>query len=126
MMKFPSILADARSRAFFAAAAASAVLAASQPAPAQPSPTPSAHATPATARQSGFGTRIHRPANFTSTVSSAACNRRAAGVGTAGNTMGPNGATASNTLVAVPIGGGDPKSATQQQQITEACNHHRH
>jgi hypothetical protein len=69
--------------------------------------------------------KLHRPANSSSHVSSAACNRRAAGPGTPG-ALGPNGASASQTLVAIPIGGGNVATATQQQQITEACAHRRH
>jgi hypothetical protein len=89
------------------------------------SPTPAANASPRTVRQAGgFSTTIRRPAGTTA-VSGAACNRRSPGANGSQGTLGPNGASTSQTLISVPIGGGNVASATQQHQISEACAHQR-
>ena len=63
-------------------------------------------------------------------VSAAQCTSRAATMptttGGATGTLGPNGPSQSQTIVAVPIGSGDVATATRQQQIAEACAHVRH
>ena len=58
-------------------------------------------------------------------MSAAACNARAAAMPGSAGTLGPNGSSQSQTIVAVPIGGG-AAAATQQRQIADACARRRH
>jgi hypothetical protein len=90
-----------------------------------PSPSPSGPKTPKPAIHALSG-QGHNGGNRPRHVSSAACNRRSVSTTSSGGTMGPNGASTSQTLIAVPIGGGNVASATEQQRIAEACAHQRH
>lgn len=56
-------------------------------------------------------------------VSAASCNGRAAVMPGSNGTLGPNGASRSQTVVAVPLGAGsgDTAAATRRQQIDDAC-----
>jgi hypothetical protein len=102
-------------------ACAAATARAQTPTPGANNPKPTAK--PAVHALSGQG---HNGGNRPRHVSAAACNRRAVGTTSAGGTMGPNGAGTSQTLIAVPIGGGNIASATERQRIAEACAHQRH
>jgi hypothetical protein len=96
-----------------------------------------AFATPAAAEQSpgpapsGFGhaarfsSKVQLPDGAVSSVSSSACSRSTVTVNNSQGALGPNGATKSQTLMAVPIGGGNVSSTTTQQQIFEACAQQR-
>jgi hypothetical protein len=87
--------------------------------------TPSGPKTPKPAIHALSG-QGHNGGNRPRHVSAAACNRRSVGTTSEGGTMGPNGASTSQTLIAVPIGGGNVASATEQQRVAEACAHQRH
>ncbi len=90
-------------------------------------PAPTAIPSPkATKRPATFSNNINSPTGQSSRVSAADCNRRAVAAAPAGGRLGPNGASTSQTLIAVPIGGGDTAAATREQQISEACAHRRH
>ncbi len=86
-----------------------------------PTPIPSPKAT----KPAVFSNKIHSPTGRSSRVSGADCNRRTVAAAPAGGQLGPNGASTSQTLIAVPISGGDPAAATREQQISEACAHRR-
>lgn len=68
-----------------------------------------------------------RPGSSNRRFPATGCQSRAATMPASTGTLGPNGASASQTLVAVPIGGGDSTaSATRRAQLAEACAHVRH
>jgi hypothetical protein len=115
------------SRSSIAIVAVAAVLAFATPAADAQSPAPTASGSPkAIQRAPAFSSKVDIPSGAVSSVSSSACNRRAVGVNNLQGTLGPNGATESQTLIAVPIGGeGNVSSTTTQQQLSEVCAHRR-
>lgn len=97
------------------------------PAAASPSPTPAPHqaASPKPRKTPVFSSKVTvPPAN--GNVSAADCRRHNTTVATGGGTMGPNGASKSQTLVTVPVGGSGAAAASRAEQINEACNKQQH
>jgi hypothetical protein len=87
-------------------------------------PTPSAHPSSRATKHPGFANKIHSPHNGDLHVPAADCNRRSASVSQPGGQLGPNGASRSQTLIALPIGA-NAAAATREQRIAEACAHRR-
>jgi hypothetical protein len=91
------------------------------PAPAASRPTTHPHVR-TTAKPPSFSAKVRNPTG-NARIGADACNRRSIGLNSARGQLGPGNSSKSQTLVAIPIGGGSASSATRQARVDEACGH---